>query len=169
MKSDYQEKNDNICYLWGSVLLGMLVIAIPLIYMGIFIPSKHMPPCLFHSLTGLSCPGCGCTRSVLALMRGDILESLRMNPFIIYFLIFYIPFMISQTVARLLNWINNRKLQKKATETEASAADEVSISPAKIYHGMHAKDKYFYLAIALLLTFWVIRLCFEIYQLILTY
>ena len=41
--------------------------------------SGVLPSCPFHRLTGLYCPGCGNTRSVLALMDGDLLLSLRYN------------------------------------------------------------------------------------------
>ena len=35
--------------------------------------------CLFYKYTGFWCPACGNTRSVTALMRGDILTSLSYN------------------------------------------------------------------------------------------
>lgn len=38
-----------------------------------------MPPCLFHEFTGLSCPGCGTTRGLHALLHGDIRAALRYN------------------------------------------------------------------------------------------
>jgi hypothetical protein len=38
------------------------------------------PPCPFHALTGLPCPGCGATRAVLALARGDIAGAFGWNP-----------------------------------------------------------------------------------------
>jgi hypothetical protein len=37
-------------------------------------------PCGFHAVTGLPCPGCGLTRSVLALLHGHVGESLRLHP-----------------------------------------------------------------------------------------
>ncbi|MBR3837017.1 MAG: DUF2752 domain-containing protein [Clostridia bacterium] len=37
-------------------------------------------PCIFFSLTGLQCPGCGNTRAVLALFRGDLAAAFRFNP-----------------------------------------------------------------------------------------
>ena len=36
--------------------------------------------CLFHGLTGLPCPGCGLTTSLLALARGDAQASWAANP-----------------------------------------------------------------------------------------
>jgi hypothetical protein len=38
------------------------------------------PPCLFRLLTGIPCPGCGMTRSLMALWRGDLLTSFRYHP-----------------------------------------------------------------------------------------
>lgn len=41
-------------------------------------------PCLFHLLTGLYCPGCGGTRAIWALLRGDVLKSFCYHPFVLY-------------------------------------------------------------------------------------
>jgi Protein of unknown function (DUF2752) len=37
--------------------------------------------CLFKEITGLPCPSCGTTRSLVLLMHGEFRESLMMNPF----------------------------------------------------------------------------------------
>jgi hypothetical protein len=37
--------------------------------------------CLFKEVTGIPCPSCGTTRSLIALINGNIRESLLINPF----------------------------------------------------------------------------------------
>ena len=44
--------------------------------------AEHLPKCSFYILTGYHCPGCGNTRSVRALMHGDIFLAFRNNPVI---------------------------------------------------------------------------------------
>ncbi len=40
-----------------------------------------LPPCPFHALTGLPCPGCGMTRACLHLIQGHLGPALLSNPF----------------------------------------------------------------------------------------
>src|ERR1035437_4058681 len=46
-----------------------------------FDPARHgfYPICLFHSLTGLNCPGCGATRAAYQLLHGHLLRALHDN------------------------------------------------------------------------------------------
>jgi hypothetical protein len=39
------------------------------------------PPCVFHTLTGLQCPGCGGTRCAHALLHGDLRQAAAYNLF----------------------------------------------------------------------------------------
>jgi hypothetical protein len=41
---------------------------------------SHQGTCSFREHTGIDCPGCGMQRSILALLRGDILESILQFP-----------------------------------------------------------------------------------------
>ena len=50
-------------------------------------------PCLIKAITGVSCPGCGMTRSVLALLRLDFSGAWHYHP-LIYYLIIAVPAMI---------------------------------------------------------------------------
>lgn len=45
------------------------------------------PPCLFHVVTGLHCPGCGGTRAVVLLFSGHPLLSLYYHPLVLYTLV----------------------------------------------------------------------------------
>lgn len=61
-------------------------------------PSKSLfPKCIFHSLTGYHCPGCGTQRAFHAIIHGNIVSALSYNllfvlllPVIIYFLLYFI-------------------------------------------------------------------------------
>ena len=41
--------------------------------------AKWLPKCMVYQNTGLYCPGCGCTRALSALLRGDLKASLHNN------------------------------------------------------------------------------------------
>jgi hypothetical protein len=43
-------------------------------------PGIQLPLCGFKTITGLPCPTCGVTRTVIALSRGDLSRGLFMNP-----------------------------------------------------------------------------------------
>lgn len=60
--------------------------------------SDLYPPCLFHKLTGLHCPGCGSLRSLHQLLNGNFLEAVSLNPLMILFLPFFGYFFISYSL-----------------------------------------------------------------------
>ena len=64
--------------LWLIVLPAALFIFITMSD-TIFSIAANLPPCPFYRIIGLYCPACGNTRSLAALMHGDILQSLRYN------------------------------------------------------------------------------------------
>jgi hypothetical protein len=45
-------------------------------------PGIQLPRCAFKTITGLPCPTCGVTRTVIALSRGDVERGLFMNPLV---------------------------------------------------------------------------------------
>ncbi len=66
-------------FIWALVgVAGASVILLCLYLLG---PSGGLfPRCMFHHLTGLSCPGCGMTRGTFAALHGRFGEALRYNP-----------------------------------------------------------------------------------------
>lgn len=69
----------------------IIIIGVPVLVLIVFLLrhqiaglSAILGKCAFHEITGYHCPGCGNTRSVKALLRGDIVLSLRNNPTILF-------------------------------------------------------------------------------------
>ncbi len=66
-------------YAWirlGATIVGAAVA----VYLATSVTLPDVPLCGFKLWTGHPCPGCGMTRSVLNLARGDLWSSLRMHP-----------------------------------------------------------------------------------------
>ncbi len=57
-------------------------------------------PCVFQELTGLYCPGCGGTRAVKALLRGDLGSSFLYHPLVLYCALLAIIFAVSYLIYR---------------------------------------------------------------------
>ncbi|HUP47557.1 MAG TPA: DUF2752 domain-containing protein [Thermoanaerobaculia bacterium] len=69
------------------VLLAALAAAVTAVVYA-FDPAtaRFYPPCVFHALTGLQCPGCGGTRALHQLLHGNIAAAFRLNPMVFAFL-----------------------------------------------------------------------------------
>jgi hypothetical protein len=48
--------------------------------------SAWFPPCPFHALTGLYCPGCGSGRALHHLLHGEVPAALALNPLMVVLL-----------------------------------------------------------------------------------
>ena len=48
---------------------------------GIIGSNDHVTGCIIKSISGVPCPSCGSTRSVISILNGDYLESIMYNPF----------------------------------------------------------------------------------------
>ena len=71
-----------------------------------FNPNTHgfYPACLFHELTGCNCPGCGGTRSVYALLHGNLPLALKDNALFVV--------LLTTVVARGI-WSAARRIQRQ--------------------------------------------------------
>ncbi len=90
------ERKTLYCLGWLLLLLGSAYLAASKIW-GISV-SPFLLPCVFHTVTGFYCPGCGGTRAVRLLLEGHILESLYYHPFVLYGAVLYVWFLFSNTV-----------------------------------------------------------------------
>lgn len=62
---------------------------------------KFSMPCMFYTVLGIYCPGCGGTRATLYLLKGDLIKSFLYHPIVVYGAGIYLWFMISHTIQRL--------------------------------------------------------------------
>lgn len=127
----YDIQQDKVMYIIGLVFLGLFAIAGLIFYLNGDLLRSLMPPCVFYTITGYYCPGCGCTRAVYALFRGHIITSFQFNAFIPYVAIVGGWFMLSQTLQR--------------------------VSRNRIKIGLHFRPIYAYLAVAVLLINWIAK------------
>jgi len=50
---------------------------------------KFQLPCVYKTLFGIECPGCGMQRAIIYLLKGNIIESIKMYPPLIPLLIMF--------------------------------------------------------------------------------
>lgn len=58
-------------------------------YDGHFLPSE----CILQKISGFPCPGCGGTRAFYYLFSGEIVQSVRYHPAVLYGVLAYFHFM----------------------------------------------------------------------------
>lgn len=57
-------------------------------------------PCLFHLVTGLYCPGCGGTRALFYLVRGQVGQSFVYHPLVLYTVLVVAAEAVSAIIAK---------------------------------------------------------------------
>lgn len=93
---------EDYLYLTGWIFL-VLGLTGSLLYLKAIVPILENTEytCIVYRLFGIYCPGCGGTRALSALLQGHFLVSAWYHPLVIYTIIIFGGFMISQTLARL--------------------------------------------------------------------
>ena len=69
----------------ATIALSAFTIVVSGVVLFCFNPSQYRfyPVCLFHSFTGLLCPGCGSLRALHQLVHGHVIAALRFNVLLI--------------------------------------------------------------------------------------
>lgn len=100
-KETEQEKIERGLYVTGLCLLGMAGVIFLIWQMTPDFFRFLWTPCVFHTLTGLYCPGCGGTRAVGAFFKGKFLLSFGYHPIVLYGMVIYGWFLISHTIQNI--------------------------------------------------------------------
>lgn len=72
-------------------------------FQGMF-PKLFVTECIWYQNFGIYCPGCGGTRAVKALFEGKFLLSLWYHPLVLYSIVLYGIFIVSQTFAKITRY-----------------------------------------------------------------
>ena len=82
-----------------------LAIAVILVYMFIDPGESNIfPKCIYRSITGLKCPGCGAQRCIHSILTGDFPQAFRQNALFVV----SIPFIIFGTLVSIFKNKNAR-------------------------------------------------------------
>ncbi len=94
---------------WAATVPGLLLLASLAWFLrnsDLGSPSRLLPRCSFHVLTGWHCPGCGNTRAAHALLNGDPAGAIRQNAlFVTGF-----PFLLFWAVRSWMEWVYPHRL-----------------------------------------------------------
>lgn len=106
---DTGKKSYRICQISWCLLLPVIMLWLEVRRMGFQTDMllKLYPPCIFRRVTGMYCPGCGGTRAVVELLKGNILRSLWYHPVVVYTAGLYGWYLISNTI----EWISGKRFR----------------------------------------------------------
>ena len=116
---------DGQFFVFGWAAIAVLLLVGVFVKVTGFNPLRLLGPCLLHALSGYYCPGCGGTRAVKFLLRGEIVKSFCYHPIVLYAVVLGGWFMISQTIERA--------------------------SRGKVRIGMHFRELYMWLALSIII------------------
>jgi hypothetical protein len=78
MATEFMYRRSTVAGIWLLLFAGA-------VYLFIFEPGRtgFFPVCLFRLLTGLTCPGCGTTRALHAILHGHLEAAFMLNPLLL--------------------------------------------------------------------------------------
>lgn len=97
MKINKLESPEREFFIIG-LYIPFVLSAIAILYFLLLQNYEQYFECLFWKIWGIYCPGCGGTRAIKALLKGQFLLALWYHPFVIYCFGIYIAFMGSNSI-----------------------------------------------------------------------
>jgi len=94
--------------LWVACVAAVAVAGLTCLFVWNPTESAFYPPCPFHALTGLHCPGCGTLRAMHALAHGRPIEALGLNALSTL----VAPFLVCHAVRSALAAVRRRPLPR---------------------------------------------------------
>ena len=85
MPTEFMYRRSTVAGIWLLLIAGS-------VYLYVFEPGRSgfFPPCMFRTLTGFTCPGCGTTRALHQIVHGHLLAAFMLNPL----LLIALPFLV---------------------------------------------------------------------------
>ncbi len=94
------DRRFNIPIIVLITLLIVIILSAIIIYIaGI---KNEISFCVFKNITGIPCPSCGLTRSVISLLHGNIIQAVLYNPFFFIGFLLLILFTIAGILIRFI-------------------------------------------------------------------
>ncbi len=116
------------------IALGVLVAVFAVVSVWRTDPAQGsiFPPCRFHELTGLQCPGCGATRATHQLLHGNVSRAFYFNALYVSLL----PVLFGWGVVGVRHWWREQPMSDRGRRLNAIVG---------------------FTMLGLLLAFWVVR------------
>lgn len=85
--------------IWAIVIAGVIYLA--QLWFVNYVNQPDLMKCPLKIMVGIPCPGCGGTRAIVSLLKGQFLSSLYYNAFATYGCVIYGVFFLTQTMQRV--------------------------------------------------------------------
>ena len=88
---------------YKKIIISTILIILLFIYVLVGEKLNFYIPCPIKFLTGFYCPGCGITRMILSILKGDLYQAFRYNPLVFILMPFIIFYFLEINISKIYN------------------------------------------------------------------